>query len=141
MAAQPLHLLLSPERMFMWTLDHEESCRQVKKVPLSSPVIAPFNPALPTILQTDASRLCGLGYDLLQKHGGGQHRLVKCGSRFLIDAETWYAVIEVEMVAVVWVMAKCRFYLVAFQHFTLLTKPTTLSSQFSTHGCSGKHPP
>ncbi|XP_064083067.1 uncharacterized protein LOC135199081 [Macrobrachium nipponense] len=48
----------------------------------------------PTILQTDASRLYGIGYALLQDHGEGHFRLVQCGSRFLADAETRWATIE-----------------------------------------------
>ncbi|XP_068207506.1 uncharacterized protein [Palaemon carinicauda] len=61
--------------------------------------------------KTDASRLNGIGYALLQDHGNGHLRLVQCGSRFLADAETRYATIELEMLAVVWAMSKCRLYL------------------------------
>ncbi|KAK4322626.1 hypothetical protein Pmani_006603 [Petrolisthes manimaculis] len=48
---------------------------------------------------------------ILQDHGQGQMRLVQCGSRFLTDAETRYATIELEMLAVTWAMSKCRLYL------------------------------
>ena len=44
----------------------------VKKALSSPPVLATFDPALLTVLQTDASRLYGLGYALLQDQGGGQ---------------------------------------------------------------------
>ena len=92
----------------------------VKAGLISPPVLPSFDPALPVILQTDASRLHGLGYALLQDHGNGQLRLVQCGSRFLSDAETRYATIELEMLAAVWAMSKCRLYLIGLQHFTLM---------------------
>lgn len=120
-AAQPLRPLLSPKRQFLWTADHDEAFRRVKTALSSPPVLASFDPALPTILQTDASRLYGVGFALLQDHGSGHLRLVQCGSRFLTDAETRYATIELEMLAAVWAMAKCKFYLVGLQNFTLMT--------------------
>ncbi|XP_068210325.1 uncharacterized protein [Palaemon carinicauda] len=46
---------------------------------------------------------------------------VQCGSRFLADAETHYATIELEMLAVVWAMSKCKLCLAGLQHFTLMT--------------------
>ena len=61
-------------------------------------------------METDASALKGLGFVLWQRHGE-QWRLVQCGSRNLSDAETRYAVIELEMLAVVWALHKCRLYL------------------------------
>lgn len=116
-AAQPLRPLMSPKRTFLWTPDHDEAFRRVKQALSSPPVLATFDPALPTVLQTDASRLYGIGFALLQDHGGGKFRLVQCGSRFLADAETRYTTIELEMLAVVWAMWKCKFYLIALQHF------------------------
>ena len=120
-AAQPLRPLLSPKRTFLWTPDHEKAFHDVKKALSSPPVLATFDPALPTVLQTDASRLYGIGYALLQDHGGGKFKMVQCGSRFLTDAETRYATIELEMLAVVWAMSKCRLYLSGLQNFTLIT--------------------
>ncbi|XP_064083925.1 uncharacterized protein K02A2.6-like [Macrobrachium nipponense] len=120
-AAQPLRPLMSPKRSFVWTPDHERAFKKVKTALTSPPVLAPFNPASPGVLQTDASRLYGLGYALLQDNGRGQMRLVQCGSRFLTDTETRYANIELELLAVTWAVAKCRLYLSGLQHFTLMT--------------------
>ncbi|XP_045120473.1 uncharacterized protein LOC123509916 [Portunus trituberculatus] len=120
-AAQLLRPLLSPKRTFTWTADHDEAFNHVKTVLLQPPVLAHFDPALPVVLQTDASRLHGIGYALLQDHGQGCTRLVQCGSRFLTDAETRYATIELELLAVVWAMSKCRLHLIGLQHFTLMT--------------------
>lgn len=119
--AQPLRPLMSPKRSFLWTADHDAAFDRVKTALSSPPVLASFDPALPVILQTDASRLYGIGYALLQDHGNGRLRLVQCGSRFLADAETRYATIELEMLAVCWAMAKCRLYLIGLPTFTLMT--------------------
>lgn len=119
--ADPLRPLMSPRRSFVWTPDHDAAFANVKKALSSLPVLAHFNPALKTVLQTDASRLHGVGYALLQEQEEGQWRLVQCGSRFLAKVETRYATIELELVAVVWAMTKCRYYLMGLPHFTLMT--------------------
>lgn len=72
-AEQPFRPLMSPKRTLLWTPDHDEAFQRVKEA-LSCPlVLATFNPALPTVLQTDAFRLYGIGYALLQDYcvGGG----------------------------------------------------------------------
>ena len=120
-AAQPLRPLMSPRRAFVWTADHDAAFSQVKKALSRPPQLVMFDPHLPTILQTDASRLHGLGYALLQDQGGNQLRLVQCGSRFLSDAETRYATIELEMLAAAWAMHKCSYYLKGLHHFEHVT--------------------
>ncbi|XP_066973183.1 uncharacterized protein [Macrobrachium rosenbergii] len=71
------------------------------------------------MLQTDASRLRGLGFVLLQKHGT-DWKLTQCGSRFLSDVETRYSVIELEMTAVLWSIKKCHTYLAGLPHFDVV---------------------
>ncbi|TRY79261.1 hypothetical protein TCAL_16089, partial [Tigriopus californicus] len=71
--------------------EHERAFISVKQALSSPPILAHFDILKATRLLTDASRLNGLGYAMLQKHGTGdnpQWKLVKCGSRFLSDAET-----------------------------------------------------
>lgn len=109
-AAAPLRDLLKPSNVWTWTEVHQNAFNDVKKALTSPPILAFFDPALPTVLQTDASRLHGLGFALMQKHGD-RWRLVQCGSRFLTDTESRYSVIELEMLALVWSVRKCRTYL------------------------------
>ena len=47
-------------------------------------------------------------------------RLITCGSRFLSSAESNYAVIELELLAIQWAVEKCRLYL-AGTDFTVIT--------------------
>ena len=60
-----------------------------------------FDLLLPTVLQTDAAKTRGLGFALLQRYGD-DWRLVQCGSRFITDAESRYAVVELVLAAVLW---------------------------------------
>ena len=118
-AAQPLRDLLKPRNEWCWTPVHDAAFQKVKEALLAPPVLAHFDITLPTMLQTDASRLHGLGFALLQRHGE-EWKLVQCGSRFLTDTETRYAVIEVEMAAVLWAIRKCSTYLTVQPHFELV---------------------
>ena len=59
---------------------------------LTSPMIVHFfDPDLPTSLLTDASKLHGIGYALVQHGKDGCLRLVQAGSRSLAPAEKNYA--------------------------------------------------
>ena len=118
--AEPLRALMSPRRAFVWTPDHDVAFERVKKALSRPPVLAHFDPSLKVILQTDASRLYGVGYALLQEHQDGTLRLIQCGSRFLADEESRYSTIELEMVAAVWGMIKCKYYLLGLPHFTIV---------------------
>jgi hypothetical protein len=89
----------------------------------SLPILAPFDPKKETVLLTDASRLKGLGFTLLQNHGDEVllWKLVQCGSHFLLDTETRYAVCELELLAVQWAMRQCHIYLAGLEHFRVIT--------------------
>ena len=50
-AAQPLRDLLTRYTVWKWTLQHEDAFLAVKKALIAPPVLAFFNPQLPTLLQ------------------------------------------------------------------------------------------
>ena len=52
-----------------------------------------IDPNLPTYLITDASRLHGLGFALLQLEATNKFRLIQCGSKSLNDTQRNYATI------------------------------------------------
>jgi len=108
-AASTLRDLLSPRNAFIWMPDQQSFFQVVKEALSFSPLPAHFDPHFPSMLQIDAFRLRGVGYALLQ-----------CGLRFLCDAETRYAVVELELVALVWASRKCRLYLLGLPHFSLV---------------------
>ncbi|XP_068225983.1 uncharacterized protein [Palaemon carinicauda] len=78
---------MSPKRTFVWTSDHDEAFQRVKLALTSPPVLALFAPDLPVVLQTDASRLNGIGYALLQDHDlYADGDLVLYGARVVVPA-------------------------------------------------------
>ena len=117
--AEPLRQLLKKNNEWMWTPVHEQAFKDVKEAITSPPILAYFKPNLPISLQTDASKLNGLGYALMQKHRDGW-KLIKCGSRFLSETESRYAIIEQEMLAVTWATRKCQRFLRGAQHYDVI---------------------
>ncbi|XP_065190896.1 uncharacterized protein K02A2.6-like [Sycon ciliatum] len=118
--SEPLRPLLKTSNEFAWDQQHTIAFQAVKAILTESPVLAFFQPGKPLRLETDASVKNGLGFALWQQHDDQQWHLIQCGSRFLSDAETRYAVIELECLAVVWAVHKCRLYLSGAQ-FSLIT--------------------
>jgi hypothetical protein len=97
----------------------------VKKVWASPPILAHFDISLPTRLLTDASKLNGLGYALMQNHAlSGKAeiwKLIQCGSRFLSDTETRYSSGELEALAIYYAVHSCHTYLMGLPHFEIIT--------------------
>ena len=89
-----LRPLLKKGNAWVWEKEHEEEFNNIKNL-LTSPTIAkPFDNAKETILLTDASRLHGLGYALVQKSKKGELSLIQCGSRSLTPTQQCYATIK-----------------------------------------------
>ena len=95
--------------------------------------MATFQPDVETRLETDASRLYGLGYDLLQKQDG-EWKLIACGSRFLTDCESRYATIELEALAIKYAIDKLQIYLAGMPHFDVITDHRPLVTIFNKYG-------
>ena len=121
MAMFPLKELLSTKNAFTWSDEHQRSMDKTKEIITNpnGPITRHFDPALPVSLFTDASRK-GIGFVLTQRDPEGKLRLITCSSRFLNNAESNYAVVELELLAIQWAVDKCRLYL-AGTHFTVLT--------------------
>ena len=114
-----LRPLLSTKNEFIWLPDHEQAFQDAKTSLTVAPTLQFFDPQKPTRLCTDASRQ-GLGFVLQQKHGD-HWVLIQAGSRFLSDAESRYAIIELELLAVVWAITKCKIFLAGLSHFCIVT--------------------
>ena len=84
----------------------------VKKEIATAPILAYYNPRKATVLQTDAS-IKGLGACLLQ-----EERPVYFTSKALAEAQRGYMAIELESLAVAWVVEKFHHFLYA-NHFIL----------------------
>ena len=127
-AMQPLRPLLSPRNEFVWSEDHERAFEETKQALSSTPVLRQFDPKRPTRLETDASRTKGLGYVLLQQAEDRNWHLVEANSRFITEAESRYAMVELELIGAAWAMKKCRMYLLGLGHFTLVVDHQPLLS-------------
>ena len=72
--------LTSKKVAWNWLPEHEEEFLRLKKTLTSDTVIQPYDMAKQTFLLTDASRLNGLGYALMQKGENGKLHMDQCGS-------------------------------------------------------------
>ena len=124
-----LRLLLKKNTSWIWLHEHQSAFEKVKRLLTSPMVVKPFDPAMRTELLTDASRLFGLGYALVQWGSDNCIRLIQCGSRTLNSAETRYATIELECLAIMWAVLDCRHYLLGC-HFKLVTDHRPLVGVF-----------
>lgn len=102
--------MLKTTHEISWESAHTDAFNATKSALASPPVLSYFESGQPLRLETDASVENGLGFVLWQLQNS-QWRLIQCGSRFLSDAETRYAFIELECLAVVWAVKKSLLYL------------------------------
>ena len=99
-------------------------------------MIQPFNPTWVTVVLTDASRLNGIGFALVQydparKDTKKQFSLVQCGSSSLTSAQGNYVTIELECLAIQYVLSKSEFYLRGLPNFMVWTDHRPLVGIFT----------
>jgi len=107
--AVPLHALFKKGIKWTWSSDCQESFEALKRALSVAPILRPFDPTLPVIVQTDAS-MKAVGAVLLQESSTGL-KPVAFYSRKLEDRETRYTVQELEMLAVISALEKWEHYL------------------------------
>jgi hypothetical protein len=116
---RPINYLLKSDVEFMWGEAQESAFRQVKQLISEAPVLAFYDPNLPTIVSSDASAY-GIGGVIMQEHDGVLKPVAFC-SRTLSKAEQAYAQIEKECLACTWVCEKLSMYLIGLPKFRLCT--------------------
>ena len=122
--AEPICELSKEKVPFNWGLEHEEVFQLIKKEIMTAPILAYYNPKKPTILQTNTS--CkGLGACLLQNE-----KPVYFASKALTETQKGYVAIELELLAVAWVMEKFHHFLYG-NEFTLETDQKPLEAILS----------
>ena len=124
--------LLKPKVKFEWTDELDKQFIKSKEAIINKIIegVHLFDPTLPTCLATDFSGT-GLGFFLLQKSCTCTSRLPTCcptgwrlclvGSRFLHPAETRYAPIEGEALAVAYGLHQCRYFVLGCQDLIVAT--------------------
>lgn len=110
---------------FAWTPVAEEAYRDIKSALISTQVLMQYDPSLPLLLATDASKI-GLGAVLSHRLSDGKERPIAYASRTMSPTEQRYPQIDKEALAIIWAVQKFFHYLYA-RHFTLITdhKPLT----------------
>ena len=121
MATNAIRGLLKKGIAFQWLPEHQAEMDFVKSLLTSPMLVHYYDPTLSTVLLTDASKLNGLGYALIQHDSEGKQRLIQAGSKSLTSAERNYAPIEQECLAAVWAIDKCRYFLLGCPNFQLIT--------------------
>ena len=101
---KPIRELLKDDVEFQWDEAQEKAFQEVKDILTNAPVLAYYDVKKPVTVTCDASKY-GLGAALLQ-----EDKPVAFASRALTDAETRYAQIEKELLAVVFAFEKFNQY-------------------------------
>ena len=95
---------------FRWSPELDVEFKKVKEVVGGVNVLSPYVQGLPLYLYCDASREGGLGYVLVQPDGE-KTNVLQCGSTTLSDTQKGYAIVELELLAIVWSLEKCDYFL------------------------------
>ncbi|KAI2642379.1 Retrovirus-related Pol polyprotein from transposon opus [Labeo rohita] len=100
---EPLRQMLRAKAQapLQWSKETTESFDTLKRMLLQSPVLAIYDPSLPTFISTDASDY-GLGAVLTQLHPDGVERVIAFASRSLSTSERKYSIVEKEALTCVW---------------------------------------
>lgn len=100
----PIRDLLKREVTFEWGPPQDKAFQEIKQTLSVTPVLAFYDVTKPVVITCDASK-SGLGAALLQ-----ENKPIAYASRALSDAETRYAQIEKELLAVVFAFQKFHQY-------------------------------
>ena len=101
---KPIRDVLKADISFHWDTEQKEAFASIKKILSTEPALAFYDVEKPVLISCDASQ-SGLGAVLIQ-----EDRPVVYASRALTDAETRYAQIEKELLAIVFALNKFHQY-------------------------------
>ena len=94
-------------------------------------MLQPFNPNVKTVVLTDASRLYGIGFALVQVYKD-KLALIQCGSASS-PTQSRYSMVELECLAIVHAIQKCHYYLAGITRFEVWTDHFPLVGAFDKH--------
>ena len=139
---EPFKPFLSPKTKFMWN-DELNSAFEASKIEIVNAIkkgVEIYDPARLTCLRPDWSQK-GIGYFLSQKHcdcestipGCCEHgwRITLAGSRFLKPAETRYAPVEGEALAIAWSLEHTKYFTQGCDNLVVVTDHKPLVKLFT----------
>jgi len=124
----PLNDLLKAGNKWKWSKKCDAAFEEAKKLLVSAPVLAHFDPSLPIKLAGDASAY-GIGAAISHVFPDGQERPITFTSRTLSKAEKNYGQIEKEALSLVYGIQKFHQYLYG-RNFVLVTDHKPLLTLF-----------
>ena len=141
---EPFRALLKTSTPFLWTQELQDSFETAKQeiVRLVKEGIQSFEMGRVTCATTDWSKV-GISFALMQKYCACKEVHPKCcktgwklclvGSRFCSDAESRYAPIEGEALAVCWFLEKARHFVMGIHALVVAVDHRPLLGIFSEH--------
>ena len=123
--------LLRKKNAFTWGPEQQSSFEEAKRILVASAKLAHYDPKRESCLLSDASRLNGMGFALLQYNERNEPSLIQCGSRSFTAAERNYATIELELLGIVYAVLKCKHYLLGTR-FKVVTDHAPLTPILGT---------
>ena len=125
---QPLYDLTKQDVQFKWGKKQQAAFDRAKAEIASEQVLTHYDPAVPVLLQCDAS-VHGLGAVLSHRFADNTERPIFFISRSLRPAEKKYSQLDLEATAIFWATKKLLHYLYG-RHFYLVTDNKPLSLIF-----------
>lgn len=126
---EPLYGLLKSNTKFIWSNECEKAFRSIKLLLREAPVLAHWDPTLPTYVTCDASPYGVAGVLAQRAMASGELRPVLHASRTLSPAERNYSQICREGLAIIFAVNRFHDYLYG-NKFTLVTDCKPLASIF-----------
>ena len=124
--------LLQKETPWVSLPEHKLDFENTKKAVTSPTMLQPFDPKVKTVVLTDASRLHGIGFALVQVYKD-KLALIQCGSASLSPTQSRYSTVELECLAIVHAIQKCHYYLAGVPKFKVWTDHRPLVGAFGKH--------
>ena len=124
----PLHILLRKGVKWMWKSEQQKSFEKSKQMLLSAQVLTHFDSDREVVVVCDASRY-GIGAVLAHKMDDGSEKPIAYASRTLNKAETRYAQLDKEGLAIIFAVKKFHTYLYG-RRFTIFTDHKPLLGLF-----------
>ena len=127
-----LRHLLKRNTAYVWDEEIEKEFNEARRVMTESRTLKPFDETLETVLVTDASRLYGIGFLLLQRRDDGVDgfNIVQYGSYAPTETQKRYSATELEMLGVMVACKKCHYFLQGLDSFKVLRDHSALVQIF-----------
>ena len=126
---EQLRQLLHKKVEWVWEAKHADAFISLKRLIVEAPILKFFNPILPIKVSTDASK-SGLGAVLLQQHGD-EYFPVAYAARAMTLAEQRYAMIEKELLGIVFACEKFHQYIYGLPNVVIENDHKPLSALFN----------